>query len=70
MELIADEGSGVPACRPPLIVKERAEYVEEEAEPGTLVPWKLSPLGRLALSLPCTAAMLRGCIEGRKTPAS
>jgi len=38
IELIAEEGSGVLACRPPLSVKERAEYVDEEAEPGTLVP--------------------------------
>jgi hypothetical protein len=35
IELIADEGSGVPDCRP-CIAKERAEYVEELADPGTL----------------------------------
>jgi len=35
IELIADEGSGVLPCLP-CMANESAEYVDEEAEPGTL----------------------------------
>lgn len=69
---MADDGSGVPPWRPPCIANDRAEYVELDAEPGTLALWKLSPRGRVLVSLPCTAAMFSGCMEGLKydAPAS
>lgn len=70
IELIADDGSGVPPVRP-CIAKDRAEYVDEDAEPGTLAAWKLSPLGLLMASLPVTADIFSGCICGlRDTPPS
>ena len=46
------------------MAKDRAEYVEEDAEPGTLAAWKLSPLGLLMASFPVTAEMFNGCICG------
>ncbi len=63
IELIAEDGSGVLPCLP-CIAKERAEYVDEEAEPGTLAAWKLSPLGLLASSFPVTAFIFSGCTCG------
>jgi hypothetical protein len=69
IELIADDGSGVPVCLP-CMANESAEYVEEDAEPGTLAALKLSPLGRIA-SLPVTAEILSGCTCGlRLVPPS
>lgn len=67
---MAEDGSGVPTCLP-CIANDNAEYVEEEAEPGTLALWKLSPLGLLAASFAATAEIFNGCICGlRLVPAS
>jgi hypothetical protein len=44
------------------MANDRAEYVDEDAEPGTLDPWKLSPLG-LPASPPVAAPMFKGCID-------
>lgn len=60
---MAEDGSGVLPVLP-CIAKDKAEYVDDEAEPGTLALWKLSPLGRLPASLLLTALMFSGCICG------
>lgn len=60
---MAEDGSGVPPCLP-CIANDKAEYVDDDAEPGTLAAWKLSPLGLLPTSLPLTAFILSGCICG------
>jgi hypothetical protein len=69
-ELIADCGSGVPICpclRP--MAKDRAEYVEEDADSGLLIlpsaTVKLPDLEWLLASLePVAADMFRGCTCG------
>ena len=69
---MADEGSGVlvgPPRKP--IAKDRAEYVDEEADPGPLVfpssKPKLSALERLLASPDMVIAdIFNGCTCGRR----
>jgi hypothetical protein len=56
---MAELGSGVPTFGMPPNASDNWEYVEDDADPGTLALWKLSDLVRCESA---TVDVLRGCI--------